>query len=232
MMRTVLITGANRGIGLAFCKYYLETGYHVIACSRQPEQSSDLLALKQQYQQTMNLMPLDVTRSAMMEALKHSLTGEPIDILINNAGVYGPRDFSFGQITQDQWLDTIKVNTVAPLLLTQLLVDNLAASDEKKLIMVSSKMASMADNTSGGSYIYRSSKAALNAVSKSLSHDLSAQGISVAVVHPGWVKTDMGGVNAWITTEESVQGVAQVIAALAPDNSGQFFNYDGSVISW
>ena len=232
MPSTVLITGANRGIGLEFCKQYLAKGYQVYACCRAPESSPDLLSLKQENQELLHLIPLDVTNEAMMASLPHSLDGQPIDILINNAGVYGPAGASFGNVSESEWLTTFRVNTIAPLLLAQLLIKNITASKEKKIILLTSKMGSIADNTSGGSYVYRSSKSALNAVGKSLAHDVSASGVSVALVHPGWVQTDMGGSNALISTEESVSGLTDVIEKLDMNSSGQFFNYDGSVIPW
>ncbi|WP_263082211.1 SDR family oxidoreductase [Endozoicomonas sp. Mp262] len=232
MSKAVLVTGANRGIGLEFCKQYLSLGYKVYACCRSPESSPELLTLKQKVADRLHVFPLDVTNEGMLKALPHMLEGQPIDILINNAGVYGPKALPFGQIDDAEWLNVMKVNTIAPLQLAQLLVDNVAASQERKVVLLTSKMGSISDNTSGGSYIYRSSKAALNAVGKSLSVDLAPKGIKVALVHPGWVKTDMGGNNALIDTETSVSGLCRVIEQLSEENSGQFFNYDGALISW
>ncbi|MET4710380.1 NAD(P)-dependent dehydrogenase (short-subunit alcohol dehydrogenase family) [Endozoicomonas sp. NE43] len=161
--------------------------------------------------------------------MKYTLQGQRIDLLINNAGMYGER-LSFGEVTEQEWMKVLRVNTVAPLLVVQELVDLMA--DDGKVLLMTSKMGSIEDNTSGGSYIYRSSKAALNAVGKSLAHDLSGRGISVAICHPGWVQTDMGGPNALITTETSIHGLREVMEQLTVDTSGQFFSYDGSTISW
>lgn len=232
MSKTVVITGAGRGIGLAFCQQYLLLGYQVYACCRSPESSPQLLALKQGLAGQLTLLPLDVTCEAMVNALPHMLEGVSIDILIHNAGVYGPRSRVFGQVDAAEWLDVLKVNTLAPLLLTQQLADHIAASQERKLVLVTSKMGSIADNTSGGSYIYRSSKAALNAIGKSLALDLAPRGIKVALVHPGWVKTAMGGMHALIDTETSVKGLCAVIERLDEQSSGQFFDYKGDQIPW
>lgn len=232
MTGTTVITGANRGIGLAFCKQYLKKGYQVYACCRQPESAQELLTLKHHHRDLLHTMPLDVTNEAMRVSLSHSIGDQPVDILINNAGIYGPVALSFTDVSEKDWLENFRVNTIAPLLLTQCLINNILASQEKKIILMTSKMGSIGDNSSGAGYIYRSSKAALNAVGKSLAHDLSEKGVSVALVHPGWVKTDMGGDNAMITPEESVKGVIRYIETLNKNSSGQFINYDSSPIPW
>ncbi|WP_330924624.1 SDR family oxidoreductase [Candidatus Sororendozoicomonas aggregata] len=231
MSKVVLITGANRGIGLEFVHHYLKADYKVFACCRSPEGASELLSAKQAHSDQLEIMPLDVKSEPMMEALSHTLNGQPIDILIHNAGVSGP-SASFGQVTEEGWLDTLKTNTLSPLLLTQLLVESVVSSTEKKIVLITSKMGSIADNGRGGSYMYRSSKAALNAVGKSLSRDLSSRGVKIGILHPGWVKTEMGGSNALISTKESVSGMCRVIDGLDQSNSGQFFAYDGSEIPW
>lgn len=232
MLSTVLVTGANRGIGLEFCRQYLAKKYKVYACCRAPESAPALLSLKQHNPEQLHIEPLDVTNETMRGSFSRILGEQPIDILIHNAGVYGPRDASIGNVSEKDWINTFQVNTIAPLLLTQLLIKNVLRSEEKKIILVSSKMGSIYDNSSGGNYIYRSSKSALNAIGKSLAHDLLDHKISVAVVHPGWVQTDMGGSDATLTSEESVHGLANVIEQLNIKNSGQFLNYDGLVIPW
>ncbi|MCG8415352.1 MAG: SDR family oxidoreductase, partial [Pseudomonadales bacterium] len=151
---------------------------------------------------------------------------------INNAGVYGPRDASFGNVDAADWTTVMQVNAIAPLLLTQHIIGSLRQGGDKKLVYITSKMGSIDDNKGGGSYIYRSSKTALNSAVRSLSVDLANEGFSVAVVHPGWVLTDMGGPNALIDTQTSVSGMMGVIDNLSQSNSGQFFNYDGSPIPW
>ena len=165
-------------------------------------------------------------------AFPAQLVNSPIDIFINNAGVYGPRNSVFNNVDAENWLPVLRVNTIAPMLLTQRIIENLKQGEGKKLLYVTSKMGSIDDNNGGGSYVYRSSKAALNAVVKSIAVDLGGAGFDVAVLHPGWVRTDMGGPNGLIDTETSVVGMISVIDNLNSDNTGSFFNYDGTIIPW
>ena len=137
-----------------------------------------------------------------------------------------------GKVDKAAWLSTLEVNTVAPLKLTEALLPNILQSNLKKIAVITSMMGSITDNTSGGSYIYRSSKAALNAAFRSLAIDLRGDGIAIGILHPGWVKTDMGGSNAILSTEESVKGLIEVIGALNLKTSGQFTNYNGKAIPW
>ena len=229
MSKIVVVTGANRGLGLEFCKQYLAEGYKVYACCRSPESARELLELKQASGELLETVPLDVTNQAQVTNLKYTLHGQKIDLLINNAGMYGQR-LPFGEVNEQEWMQVLRVNTIAPLLVVQELVDLMAA--DGKILLMTSKMGSMGDNSSGGSYIYRSSKAALNAVGKSLAYDLADKGIAVAVCHPGWVQTDMGGPNGLISTETSITSLRKVVDELTLESSGEFFNYDGNVIPW
>ena len=229
MSGNVIITGANRGLGLEFVRQYLEAGWKVFACCRSPETAQDLLKLKQSAGEQLETIPLDVTNPAQITNLKYTLMGNTIDLLINNAGIYGER-LPYGEVRHDEWMKVLEVNTVAPMMLIQELSEVLGKG--AKVALISSKMGSIEDNSSGGSYIYRSSKAALNAVGKSLSVDLAERGISVAICHPGWVQTDMGGPNALIDAKTSITGLRRVIEGLNLSCSGQFFNYDGTVIPW
>ena len=231
MGRVVVITGANRGLGLEFCRQYLSGGAKVYACSRTPEKAAALLELKQSYGDSLEIVPLDVCNPIMLANLSYVIE-EPIDILINNAGIYGPKGSAFGEYKADEWAEVLRINTIAPMMVVQTLAEKIAASHEKKIVLVSSKMGSIADNQKGGSYIYRSSKAAVNAVGKSLAIDLGGQGIKVTIVHPGWVQTDMGGPNALIDAETSITGLCDVIEKLDEKNSGDFFSYDGTLIPW
>ena len=165
-----------------------------------------------------------------MTLLSEHLGNRKIDILLSNAGISGP-DAVFGNIDAAAWREVIEVNTIAPLILAQSFVEQVAASQKKLMIMIGSKMGSIDDNGSGGAYFYRSSKAALNQIVKSLSIDLGDRGISVIVLHPGWVQTDMGGKNAETTVEESVSGMMQILPE-AKDRNGQFIDLDGSEIPW
>jgi NAD(P)-dependent dehydrogenase (short-subunit alcohol dehydrogenase family) len=225
----VLITGANRGIGLEFVQQYAQDGWHVFACCRSPEKATELQALANTYL-NIQILPLDVADSAQINALALQLKDEKIDLLINNAGVYP--DGAVGDINTDHWLEAFKVNTMAPLKMTEAFTSHIAKSQLKKIATLSSKMGSIDDNTSGGSYIYRSSKVAANMVMKSLSIDLKALGVSVVTLHPGWVLTEMGGPNALIDTKTSVSGLRRVIERLTLNTTGQFIAYDGKAINW
>ena len=230
-MATVLITGTNRGLGLEFVKHFLGRSDTVIATCRDSSSATELQALAAN-NENLSLKNLDVSDEQSMAAFATELKDTPIDMFINNAGVYGPRDANFGNVGSSEWEQVIRVNAIAPMLLTQLIIGSLRQGTEKKLVYVTSKMGSIDDNKGGGSYIYRSSKTALNSVVKCLSVDLACEGFSVAVVHPGWVRTDMGGPNGLIDVQTSVSGMLAVIDGLSPDNAGDFFNYDGSLIPW
>ncbi|MCH2346045.1 MAG: SDR family oxidoreductase [Pseudomonadales bacterium] len=230
-MATVLITGTNRGIGLEFVKQFLAREDTVLATCRDMGSATELRQLKNDTGK-LHIFELDVSSHKSMEDLTLQLAGHAIDIFINNAGVYGPRDSTFGKVSANEWAKVLQVNAMAPMILTQLLIDNLRDGTDKKLIYITSKMGSIDDNKGGSSYVYRSSKAALNAVVKSISIDLRDSGFSVAVLHPGWVQTDMGGPNALIDVKTSVSKMINVIDNLNSHNSGSFFNYDGGIIPW
>lgn len=230
-MATVLITGTNRGIGLEFVKQFLTREDTVLATCRDMGSATELRQLKNDTRK-LHIFELDVSSQKSMEDLTLQLAGHAIDIFINNAGVYGPRDSTFGKVSANEWAKVLQVNAKAPMILTQLLIDNLRDGSDKKLLYITSKMGSIDDNKGGGSYVYRSSKAALNAVVKSISVDLRDSGFSVAVLHPGWVQTDMGGPNALIAVTTSVSKMIDVIDNLNFHNSGSFFNYDGGIIPW
>lgn len=228
-MSTVLITGTNRGIGLAFTKQYAEAGWNVLACCRAPESASALNALAAQHT-NIEVFTLDVAKFTQIDALAQELNNVAIDVLINNAGVYPSGDLSDKDV--DAWLDGFKVNTIAPLKMAKAFTPHIAKSQLKKVATLSSKMGSIDDNTSGGSYMYRSTKTAINMVMKSLSVDLAPAGIAVVTLHPGWVETDMGGPNALINTETSVAGLRKIIDNLSLSNTGKFIAYDGKQIAW
>ena len=230
-MARILITGANRGLGLEFVERYLESGDDVIATYRNEESSFDLIKMSND-RSNLKLLELDVSSNKSLNSFAENLGDSPIDIFINNAGVYGPRNSSFGNVDEENWIPAIKINAIAPILLTQLIIKNIRSGADKKLIYITSKMGSIDDNKGGGAYVYRSSKTALNAVVKSLSVDLENEGIVVALIHPGWVKTDMGGPNALIDRETSVRGMTEVISNLDISSTGNFYNYDGSIIPW
>lgn len=226
-MPTVLITGANRGIGLEFTRGYADDGWAVHACCRHPEKAKDLKAVAGE----VISHRLDVTDGLQVASLARELADTPIDLLINNAGIYGPRT-GFGDTDYDDWLEVFRVNTLAPMRMVERFADLVAKSERKLIVNISSKMGSVTENNSGDAYIYRSSKAALNMVTKGLSVELAEKGVTVITFHPGWVQTDMGGENAAVPTTESVAGMRAVIGRATHADTGTFFNYDGSKLPW
>ena len=226
-MPTVLITGANRGLGLEFVRSFAADGWRVHACARNIEKAKRV----KQVPGDVICHKLDVTNGLKVASLARGMAEEPLDLLINNAGIYGPRT-GFGETDYEDWANVLQVNTLAPLRMAERFVGMLENGTGKTIVNISSRMGSIAANTSGGAYIYRSSKAAVNMVTKGLSVDLAERGITVISFHPGWVQTDMGGEDADIPAEESVAGMRKVIAGLTPADSGKFFNYDGSEIAW
>jgi len=231
-MPTTLITGAGRGIGLELARQYLDAGWTVHAGCRRPEGAQDLRTMAASSEGGLTVHELDVTDAAQIRALATRLSGESIDILVNNAGLYGPRDASFGNVDDAAWIETIRVNAIAPLHLAEALIDQVARSERRIIANMTSKMGSVGDNTSGGHYIYRSSKAALNIVTSSLAVDLAGRGVTAIVLHPGWVRTDMGGGGAPLTAEDSVTGIRRVLDSVGPEDSGRFFGHDGVEVPW
>lgn len=228
-MSHVLITGANRGIGLALVQQYLANGWQVSATYRLASGAQDLLKLTEQYP-SLTLYCIDITDYDEIASSVCEIG--PIDVLINNAGYYGPKGHGFGNTDVNEWRKALEVNTIAPLKLVELMHAKLELASGKTIVCISSKVGSMTENTSGGGYIYRSSKAALNSVVKSLHNDLSEHGYKVVALHPGWVQTEMGGENALISTTESAQALFERISELTAEQSGRFFNYDGSELPW
>ena len=228
---TILITGTNRGIGLELTGQFAADGWAVLACCRNPVEADALQALAELYS-SIEIHRLDVTDYAQMAVLSEQLADRPIDVLLSNAGVYGPRGHGFGEVDAAEWRQVLEVNSIAPMMLVQAFVDQVAASRQKLVAVVSSKMGSIADNGSGGSYIYRSSKTTVNQVVKCLSIDLAPRGISVVTLHPGWVQTDMGGPNAEISVAECCSGLKRILQSAGRAQSGQFLEYDGSEIPW
>lgn len=232
-MRTMLITGANRGIGLEFVRQYAADGWRVVACCRKPAAAEALNRLTAQYPDQTTVHALDVTDHAQVDQLAQTLSEQPVDLLINNAGVYPPaRGDALGETDYTAWQHAFAVNTMAPLKITEAFIRQIARSELKTIVTITSKMGSIADNRGGGSYIYRSSKAGVNIVMKSLSIDLNPKRIITILLHPGWVKTDMGGPGALITAEQSVTGMRRVIGNLTLQDSGKFYAFDGQIVPW
>ena len=230
-MTNVVITGANRGLGLGFVKNYLGKNVDVVSTTRDLKSSKELLALKEKFPNNLEIFELDLLKESAGETLANFLGERPIDILINNAGV-GSTNQYFEAVSPKPWLEVLKVNLIAPLMITQSIINNVKKGSDKKIYFLSSQLGSIGDNASGGMYIYRSSKTGLNQVVKSLSVDLKPQGITVVSLHPGWVKTDMGGPNAPVSIDESIEGMMQVIDSTDIRDTGRFLNYDGKELPW
>ncbi|MBB5193508.1 NAD(P)-dependent dehydrogenase (short-subunit alcohol dehydrogenase family) [Silvimonas terrae] len=226
-MSTVLITGAGRGIGLEFATQYLQDNWRVIVTVR--EVSPALSSLQIAWPDQLKVILLDITDWPGVAALGQTLADERIDLLINNAGFYGGNRQDLGHTEVETWLQTLAIDTIAPIKVVEAVLPRLAS--HAKIATLTSKMGSIADNHSGAAYHYRSAKAGLNAAVKSLALDLGRRH-TVLLFHPGWVQTDMGGPGALVTPEESVAGMRRIIHQAGPDESGHFYNFDGTPLPW
>jgi NAD(P)-dependent dehydrogenase (short-subunit alcohol dehydrogenase family) len=226
-MPTLLITGANRGIGLELTKRYTADGWTVIATCREPQSATALKAIP-----GVTVEALDVTDYTAVDELAQTYNGTAIDLLLNNAGIYGNRDGALSVSDFDIYLEVLRVNSVAPMKLALAFLPHLKATKGgAKIATISSRMGSI-EQSGGGSYAYRASKAAINAGMHNLALDLKSSGISCITLHPGWVKTDMGGAGADIDVATSAAGLKKVIDGLTLQDTGKFYNYDGGEIPW
>ncbi|WP_087019164.1 SDR family oxidoreductase [Thaumasiovibrio subtropicus] len=228
--KVVLITGANRGIGLAMTQAFLSKKWQVVAISRQTSDNDTLDGLANS-DSNLTTIRADITNYPAIHEIEKRFPFANIDLLINNAGYYGPKGYELGNTDIDEWRRVLEINTIAPLKLVETFLSRLRPT-KATIAMLSSKVGSMTENTSGGGYIYRSSKAALNSVTKSLHNDLYVDGVKCVALHPGWVQTAMGGPNALISPEVSANGLISVIENLTDAQSGHFINYDGTNIPW
>ncbi len=224
----VAITGANRGIGLELARQYLAKGATVFAGARRPEEAAELKALGEG---ALIVAECDVSSDESVAKFAGAVGDAAIDLLINNAGVMG-KSGPLARVDLDDALSTIAVNAVGALRVTKALLPAVARSEGKKLLHVSSGMGSIGDNTSGGWYGYRMSKAALNMASRSLAMDLKGQGIVSVVINPGWVQTDMGGPSASISVEESAKKIIARVEGLTMADTGKFLDYKGGTWEW
>ncbi|WP_439634095.1 SDR family oxidoreductase [Glycocaulis sp.] len=231
-MPRVLITGASRGVGLALAGVFAEQGWDVVATCREGAANSSLGELSRQYAGQIRIETLDVSDAASLDALTGSLDGLPIDILVNNAGITH-RDTQLGSLDYDAWRAVLDVNLLAPVRVTEALLENVLASDQKKIVAISSSLGSIS-RTSSGNYFYRTSKAALNMAMRSLAHDLKERGVTIALLSPGYVDTDftrgVGGQK--VSTAESAQGLFEAMTAMTIADSGRFFRYTGEDLDW
>lgn len=248
-MPSVLITGANTGLGLEFTRQFLGMGWSVHACCRKPERANDLSELGRTASERLRIHPVDLADFGSIESLATRLAGAPIDLLINNAGVMDttPTDFSeenrgkvqvFGALNHSGWSEVFRINVIGTTRLTEVILPNLQAGGQRKIVMISSIMGSIEACSpnrfppGGGLYLYRSSKAALNMVARNLAADLASQGFTVLSVNPGWVKTAMGGKDAMLDPETSVGNMIKVMTSASPSDNGSFISHDGVRLPW
>lgn len=230
-MSTLLITGANRGIGLELTRQLIARGDQVIATCRSPDAAEDLKALATDHS-TLTILPLIVTDAASIAAAKSAIGSRAIDILINNAGVIGPQRQSTLDMDFEGFLDTLDVNTLGPLRVLQAFLPNLERSAWPRILTITSRMGSLTASPATDRIAYRASKAALNRLILAAAGDLKTRNVAVAVAHPGWVQTDMGGAQAALSPAESARGLIEVIDHMTLSNTPRFFDHDGSTISW
>ncbi len=229
-MTTILVTGAGRGIGLELVKQALGKGDHVIAGLRHVDKFP-LDQIEAGARDRLTLVAIDVVDAASIARAKAEIGVQPIDVLINNAGIIGPSRQSTLDMDFDGFSDTLNVNTLGPLRVTQAFLPNLQAAKSAKVVTISSGMGLMSQSSSDR-IAYRTSKAAVNKVTQGLATDLKPKGIAVIAMHPGWVRTDMGGSSADISAQESAAGILSVIAGLDMSKTGKFINYDGATRGW
>jgi NAD(P)-dependent dehydrogenase (short-subunit alcohol dehydrogenase family) len=229
-MPSIMITSANRGLGLEFARQYAPDGWRIFAACRNADAAHDLHKLARTHAVT--VMPMDVTDHASIRRAAAGLNDEPIDVLLNSAGIIGKPAQRIGNIDYESFEQVLNVNTIGPLRVTEAFIEHVARSERKLMVTITSGLGSIADNTSGGSIAYRTSKAAVNMAMRSAAMDLAPRGIACVLVNPGWVKTDMGGPNAPLTPYESVTALKCLIATFGLAHSGRFFHYDGGEYPW
>lgn len=224
-MATYLITGANRGIGLEYATQLRARGETVIATCRDVDKAAELKATGAE------VLALDVADEQSISDLGKKLEDRAIDVLINNAGVSSTSK-SLADCTKEELAKVLLINSIAPMLVTKAVLPSLKKGSTKLIVHISSQLGSIANNTGGSSYGYRASKAALNQFNRSLSAELAPLGYHTLCMHPGWVRTDMGGPNATLSTEESVRSMLGVISKAREVASGSFLNFDGKPLPW
>lgn len=224
-MSNVVVTGASRGIGLELVRDALKKGDHVLAVARKPAESEGLAALEKTYDTQLKTCAVDVTHPEAGDAIVKAVEAWPaVDVLINNAGI-----FSKGEKLED-FRASFQTNSVAPFLITKSLFPKLRKSSSPRVVQITSLMGSIDDNASGGSYAYRASKTALNMLNKCLA--VENEWLTTIVMHPGWVKTHMGGISAPIEIPDAVAGIWRVTREVKREDSGQFFDFKGKALPW
>jgi len=235
-MPTILITGANKGLGLGFAKRYAADGWRVLAACRTPDAATELSALAQTHDIAVH--PLDVTDHASIDALTAAID-DPIDLLLNNAAVQGAHPQKFGQTDYAAWDLAFRTNVMGVMRMCEAFVPHLERGDKKLIVNISSRTSSIAnktnadpDNHKGELHQYRSTKSALNMVSRCMAWELQPLGIAVVMLGPGWVRTDLGGPNARLSVDEAIAACVPTINALTLEDTGQFRGHDGSTVPW
>ena len=237
-MPTMLITGANRGLGLNLLKLYNDEGWQIHACCRNPDAATELQSIADQAKDRVTVHRLDVEDPSTIADLKAALGPSPIDLLINMAGYLGKTISesgglqSFGESDFSEWKKAYRTNCIGPMRVCEALVDNVEASDKKTIINISSIIGSIAGDTFGNLYGYRASKAALNSITHAMAINLKDRGITVVPFHPGFVKTDMGGPDADIEIAESVTGIKSVVDKITHEDTGRFLTWEGGELPW
>jgi NAD(P)-dependent dehydrogenase (short-subunit alcohol dehydrogenase family) len=242
-MRSVLITGAGRGLGLEFVREHLADGWHVYATCHKAVNAGQLKTLRSNGRGQIHIFEMDVTDAAQVKTVAEQLKGKPLDVLINNAGTVEPIFYGSGAYEGnddpdlrnydfDAWLELLKTNVLGPARVCGAFVDNLAAGERPVAVNISSTLASIASTWQAGRYAYRTSKAALNMLTRSIGEWYAKRGIILVSISPGWTRTEMGGPKATNSVEVSVKGVRNVIAGLTIAEAGTFFNFNGQIIPW
>jgi len=234
-MATILITGANRGLGLEFARQYAEQGWNVIATSRKVANSGALTELANT-KKNLSVKSLDVASEESTRRLAQELKGVPIDVLVLNSAVYTRVGNTLGELNYEGWRQSFETNVLGAVRVAEALLENVAASKKKQIVAISSGMGSVGDLGktigAGAAYQYRTTKTALNMAMAILAKEVEPRGIAVVVISPGWVQTDMGGANAALTPEQSSSGMRNVLSGDPKGLSGKFWSYDGTTWAW
>ena len=242
-MAAVLITGANRGIGLGLVRAFLASDWKVIATCRNPDTASDLQSLKNTSGDSLSIVALDVDDQDGIDRAVRDLEGVPLDVIINNAGIVEQEGYGSGayegiddpdlrKYNYDQWEAILRTNVLGPARISGSFVENLKLGDNPRIVMMTSGLASIANTWQAGRYAYRTSKAALNMLMRSSGEWFESLGITAVAISPGWTRTDMGGPNASNSVEDAASGVFKVIDGLNKDDAGKFLNFDGTTLPW
>jgi NAD(P)-dependent dehydrogenase (short-subunit alcohol dehydrogenase family) len=231
-VHSVLITSASRGIGLEFARQYAAEGWRVLAACRNPSAADNLQAIARASNGRVDALEMDVSDLKSVRRAAERVHDQSIDVLINSAGIMGKPAQRIGDLDYDSWAEVLDVNTMGPMRVTEAFIEHLRRGQRKLNLTITSGMGSIADNTSGGWIAYRTSKAAVNMLMRTLAVDLKGSGVTCVLLNPGWVKTDMGGPNANITAEKSVSNMRRVIDKLTAADSGKFYHHDGSEYPW